>query len=146
MIINIWPLNEVGMLFKSERQKNIEGVDTIIGPTVSVEGNFKGDGNIIVEGEVKGNLKTKGYLKATESSNIIANITAGSAEIAGQLIGNAKIKENLDIKESALIQGDIETGMITVAYGAVINGNLKMKGGAVEKASEVIGEAGEEKK
>ena len=94
----------------------------------------------------KGNLKTKGNLKATESSNIIANITAGSAEIAGQLIGNAKIKENLDIKESALIQGDIETGMITVAYGAVINGNLKMKGGAVEKASEVIGEAGEEKK
>jgi len=142
VLIDIWPLNEVNMLFQSEHQKSAEGVDTIIGPTVSVEGNFKGEGNIIVEGEVKGSLKTKGYLKATESSNIMANITAGSAEIAGQLVGNVKIKDNLDIKENAVVQGDIETGMITVAYGAVVNGNLKMKGGAQEKTGEAVAEEG----
>ena len=113
-------------MFK-QQEEYTEGVDTIIGPSVSVEGNFKGDGNIIIEGEVKGNLKTKGYLKATESSNILANINAGSAEIAGQLVGNVKVKDNLEIKENAILQGDIETGAISIAHGAVVNGNLKMK-------------------
>jgi len=114
-------------MFKNEPKDPTLGVDTIIGPTVSVEGNFKGDGNIIVEGEVKGTMKTKGYLKATESSVVIANINAGSAEVAGQLTGNIKVRDNLDIKEKAVITGDIEAGSIAVAYGAIINGNLKMK-------------------
>jgi len=114
-------------MFKGEQQNNPESVDTIIGPSVSVEGDFKGEGNIIIEGEVKGSLKTKGFLKATESSVVLANISAGSAELAGQVIGNIKVKENLIIKESAQIQGDIDADNISVASGAIINGNLKMK-------------------
>jgi cytoskeletal protein CcmA (bactofilin family) len=114
-------------MFKNDIKDSTLSVDTIIGPTVSVEGNFKGDGNIIVEGEVKGTLKTKGYLKATESSIITANINVGSAEIAGQLAGNIKVRDNLDIKEKAVITGDIETGMLSINYGAIVNGNLKMK-------------------
>jgi len=101
--------------------------DTIIGPSVSVEGNFKGSGNIIVEGEVKGALKTKGFIKANKNSNIIANITAADAEIAGQVVGNLTIKNNLQITENAIVQGDIETATISIAYGAIVNGNLKMK-------------------
>ncbi len=115
-------------MFKSDNNNNLEqGVDTIIGPSVNVEGNFKGNGNIIVEGEVKGSLKTKGFIKASKDSNVIANISAGSAEIAGQVVGNIKVKDNLEIKETAVIQGDIETTTLSIAYGAVINGNIKMK-------------------
>lgn len=113
-------------------------IDTIIGPSVSVEGNFKGEGNIVVEGEVKGNLKTKGYLKASESSVIVANITAGDAEIAGQLVGNIKVRGILDVKMTAAIQGDIEAQAISVANGAIINGNIKMKSTQGEK--EMTGE------
>ncbi|KKQ76128.1 MAG: hypothetical protein UV02_C0056G0013 [Candidatus Kuenenbacteria bacterium GW2011_GWA2_42_15] len=119
------------------KNQNLENesssVDTIIGPSVSVEGNFKGDGNIIIEGEVKGSLKTKGYLKASETSVIAASIVAGDAEIAGQLTGNIKVKGALEIKNTAIIQGDLEAQAITVAHGAVINGNLKMKAEVTEK-------------
>ncbi len=124
-------------MFKIAPKETFEGVDTIIGPTVSVEGNFKGDGNIIVEGEVKGTMKTKGYLKATETSTIIANINAGSAEVAGQLAGNIKVRDNLDIKEKAVITGDIEAGTIAIAYGAIINGNIKMKNDRLTGKEEV---------
>lgn len=111
------------------------GVDTIVGPSVSVEGNFKGDGNIIIEGEVRGSLKTKGYLKASGSSVIVANVVAADAEIAGQLSGNIKIKNTLDVKATAVIQGDIEAAVINVAGGAIINGNLKMKSETGEKSN-----------
>lgn len=117
-------------MFKNNQlvsENNEITVDTIIGPSVSVEGDFKGDGNIIVEGEVRGNLKTKGFLRAAKSSVIFANISAQNAEISGQITGNIKIKENLDIKETAIIQGDIETKSLTVALGSIINGQLKMR-------------------
>ncbi|HOZ36906.1 MAG TPA: polymer-forming cytoskeletal protein [bacterium] len=124
------------MFGKNQNMENDgTGVDTIVGPSVSVEGNFKGDGNIIVEGEVRGSLKTKGYLKASESSVIVANIVAADADIAGQLTGNIKVKNSLDIKATAVIQGDIEAMIINVAGGAIINGNLKMKSGTEEKNS-----------
>lgn len=114
-------------MFKHNEEEINESVDTIIGPSVSVEGNFTGNGNIIVEGEVKGSLKTKGYIKASETSTIVANIQAGNAEIAGRAQGNIKIKETLDIKETAVIDGDIDVGSVSVAMGAMINGNIKMK-------------------
>ncbi len=117
------------------KNKNIEDsqkqpADTIIGPSVNVEGNFKGNGNIIVEGEIKGSLKTKGFIKATENSVITANISAGGAEISGRVVGNIKIKDGLEIKETAVVQGDIETSSLSIAKGAIINGNIKMKNGA----------------
>lgn len=122
------------------KNQNLEnegsGVDTIIGPSVSVEGNFKGEGNIVIEGEVKGSLKTKGYLKASETSVIAANIVAGDAEIAGHLTGNIKVKGDLEIKNTAIVQGDIEAQAISVAHGAIINGNLKMKTEAMEKVAD----------
>ena len=136
-------------MFKREEIKPEEGVDTIIGPSVNVEGNFKGDGNIIVEGEVKGSLKTKGFIRITANANILASINAGSAEVSGQVTGNLKIREHLDIKESAVITGDIEAKTISIAFGAIVNGNLKMKNdkaGAMEEAAAINNNGEEEKK
>ncbi|MFH1890707.1 MAG: polymer-forming cytoskeletal protein [Candidatus Kuenenbacteria bacterium] len=132
-------------MFKEKKNDTVEGVDTIIGPSVSVEGNFKGDGNIIVEGELKGSLKTKGFLRASESSVVVANISVGSAEVSGQVSGNIKVKDNLDIKETAIVDGDIETTTISVAYGAVLNGNIKMKSDKLPKKEGAVEEAIEEK-
>jgi cytoskeletal protein CcmA (bactofilin family) len=130
------------MFGKNENQEsnNISSVDTIIGPSVSVEGNFKGEGNIIIEGEVNGSLKTKGYLKASESSIIVASVTASEAEIAGRVSGNIKIRGGLEIKATAIIQGDIEAQSISVAPGAIINGNLKMKTEVGGVSQETAGE------
>ena len=131
------------MFGKNENQENgnASSVDTIIGPSVSVEGNFKGEGNIIIEGEVNGSLKTKGYLKASESSVIVASVTASEAEVAGRIAGNLKIRGGLDIKATAVIQGDIEAQTISVAPGAIINGNIKMKtevSGVSQEATEEV--------
>ncbi len=114
-------------MFKKQDNETKDTVDTIIGPSVSVEGDFKGEGNIVVEGEVRGSLKTKGYLKVVENANILAGVNASNAEVAGRIVGNVKIKDHLDIKQSAVIEGDVETKTISIAYGAIVNGNLKMK-------------------
>lgn len=103
-----------------------DGVETIVGPSLKVKGNFKGKGNIIVEGEVDGNLKTEGYVYIGDKAQITANIEAKTARIGGIVTGNVKIKEHLDIVKSAHINGDIECKSLSVEKGAQLNGKCSM--------------------
>lgn len=112
-------------------QKNDNGgqtMDTVIGSSIKVEGNFVGQGNIIVEGEVKGDLKTSQNLEAGSESKIIANIEAANALIAGEVDGKIKIKEHLELTSTAKVNGDIEAAVLIVASGAAINGYCKIGG------------------
>lgn len=97
-------------------------VDTVVGASVIVEGDFASQGNIIVKGIVSGNVKTSGHLTVERGAKILANIKAVSAEISGEVRGNVKVQDTLELKESAKILGDIEAGILMVAAGAGISG------------------------
>jgi len=107
-------------------KENFKDVETIIGPSVKVEGEFKADGNVIIEGQVIGGFKTKKNLRAGEGSKIKANIEADNAWIAGEVKGNLIIKNHLELSPNAKIKGDVEVQILTMETGAQINGNLKM--------------------
>ena len=42
--------------------KDLKEIETIIGPSVKVKGDFHGSGNIVVEGIVEGSLKSDSTL------------------------------------------------------------------------------------
>lgn len=115
-------------------QKNENGgqsMDTVIGSSIKVEGNFVGQGNIIVEGEIKGDLKTSQNIEAGSESKIIANIEAANALIAGEVEGKIRIEEHLELTSTAKIAGDIEAGVLIVASGAMIDGYCKIGRGEI---------------
>ena len=105
---------------------SVKEAETIIGPSVKVKGNFHGEGNIIIEGEVEGNVKTSQSLLIGNKAKITANIEAGEAKIGGEIVGNVKVDGYVDITSSAKILGDIEAGDISIERGAQINGRLTM--------------------
>ena len=111
-------------MFKQEPSD--KEVETIIGPTVKVDGNFVGQGNVVVEGVVKGSLKTKKNLKVGPEAKIMANVMANSALVAGEIKGNIKVDDALEIKSTARVSGDIEAKSLSVEKGAVINGKCSM--------------------
>lgn len=108
-------------MFKKELISADE-VETIIGPSVQVEGNFNAAGDVIVEGTLSGTLKTEKNLKVGEGAKIYANVQAGSAFVAGEIHGNIKIRESLELTASAKIFGDIKTKALAIATGAVFFG------------------------
>ncbi len=114
------------MFKQTEEKANFKEVETIIGPSVKVKGNFNGQGNIIVEGELEGSLKTKGNIFIGNKAKITASIEAKEAKIGGQVNGNLKIKGYLEIMAAAKITGDIECAEISIERDAIFNGKCTM--------------------
>ncbi len=103
-----------------------EGVETIIGPSVKIEGNFACQGGIVIEGEVKGMISTAGFLEIGDHASVTADVSAREAKIAGELKGNLKVEGDLELTASAKIIGDIEAGSLSVARGALIKGKCSI--------------------
>ncbi|MBU0661494.1 polymer-forming cytoskeletal protein [Patescibacteria group bacterium] len=107
-------------------------VETVVGPSVNVEGDFASEGNIIVKGSVSGSVTTSRQLVVEEGAKILANVKAGFAIISGQVKGNLKIEDQLELTETAQISGDITCKTFAVAPGALIQGKISMNGIDIE--------------
>lgn len=105
-----------------------DGIETIIGPSVKIEGNFMCQGGIIIEGEVKGTVKTASYLEIGEKATVVADVAAKDAKISGELRGNIKIEGFFEVTSSAKLFGDIEAAYVSIARGAVVKGKCSILG------------------
>ncbi|MBU1164602.1 polymer-forming cytoskeletal protein [Patescibacteria group bacterium] len=110
-------------IFKDEEKEfKKDDIETIIGPSVKVEGDFVANGDVVVEGIVSGNLKTEANLKIGPQAKIFANVRAGTAQISGEVQGNVKVSDRLELHSTARVFGDIKTKILVVAEGASIDG------------------------
>jgi cytoskeletal protein CcmA (bactofilin family) len=114
------------MFSKKTEEGNFNEVETIIGQSVKVKGNFQGEGNIVVEGIIEGGLKTTGNVLVGEQAKISANIEANEARIGGEVLGNIKVKNLLEIEATAKINGDVECSLLSIERGAIVNGKFLM--------------------
>ena len=112
------------MFNKETKIEKFKDAETIIGNSIKVKGNFHGQGNIIVEGNLEGSLRTEANLFIGEKAKIVANIEAVDAIINGDIKGNLKIHQYLVIGAKAKITGDINYSEISIEKGAIINGQL----------------------
>jgi len=124
-------------MFKKEEGDSIE---TVIGPSVRVEGNFVANGDVVVEGIVSGSIKTEKNLRIGPNAKVFAKISAANALIAGEVQGNIRVKESLELTNSAKIFGDVKTNVLSVASGAILHGKCSAgsdKKSKFEKLDEV---------
>ncbi len=119
------PFVDDDMLLNNERTDEVE---TVVGPSVNVEGDFASEGNIVVKGTVSGSVTTSRFLLVESGAKIVANVRAGSAKIAGEIKGNMKIKESLELTSTARVMGDIEAKVLVIEAGALLFGKVGMPG------------------
>lgn len=103
-------------------------VETVVGPSVHVEGDFASEGDIIVKGTVSGNVKTSRELRVEPGAKIFASVHSGSAIISGEVQGNVTTSGKLEIMATAIVAGDIKCDVLAVAAGARIHGKVQMDG------------------
>ena len=120
-------------MFKSDGSTGKQG-DTVIGSAVKVEGNFVGEGNVIVEGQLQGTLKTKHNVMVGVGAVVKANVEANDLHLAGELHGNVKATGKIVLAASAKLVGNVETSSLTVEEGATLNGKCTMANGTRTEA------------
>ena len=108
--------------------RTVDDVETVVGPSVNVEGDFASEGNIIVKGSVAGSVRTSKHLSVEQGARIMANVRAGSAQVAGEVRGNMKIKDVLELTSTARIVGDVEVKTLMIEAGALVFGKFMMPG------------------
>jgi cytoskeletal protein CcmA (bactofilin family) len=114
-------------MFKRSDEKRIEDAETIIGPSVRVDGKFSGKGNVIVQGQVSGSVRTNEDVRIDEGAVVKASVDARNCTVAGEIHGNVKVRERLDMMPTAKIYGDVEAKTVSVGAGAVLNGKCMMQ-------------------
>lgn len=109
--------------------KEYDDVQTLIGPSIEVKGDFNGEGDVVVEGRLAGTLKTKKDLRIGVGAKIEANVEAENVFIAGEITGNIKARTAVEMTEGSIVNGDIETKSLMVEKGAILNGTCMMSSG-----------------
>lgn len=117
---------------EEHKPKHHDDVETVVGPSVHVEGDFSSEGNILVKGIVSGNVKTSKLFTSERGSKVLASVKAGNAVVSGSIKGNVKVADRLELTESAQVLGDIDCSVLVVEAGALIKGKVSMKGIQIE--------------
>lgn len=107
----------------------------ILGPGTSISGDVNCDGDIRIDGNLVGNLKTKGKLVIGQTGSIKGEIFCKNADISGVMEGKITVEELLSLKSTSKLLGDIKnTDKLNIEPGAVFTGTCNMSGNISHKA------------
>ncbi len=124
------------MLGKKDKAPNQPtSVLNVLGEGTTIKGNLSSSGDVRIDGEVQGNVNTKGKCVLGTSGKIVGNIQAKSCDVSGKVEGNVHVLDLLLVKSSGKIHGDIKTSKIVLENGGEFNGSCVM-GNAVAMSSD----------
>ena len=98
----------------------------ILSDGTRIKGDIVSNGDIRIDGEMIGNLATKGKLVVGNNGRIQGEVQATNIEVSGFIKGKVTARELLNMKASAKIEGDIIAGKLAVEPGAVFTGTCSM--------------------
>lgn len=105
----------------------------IISNTTNIVGDIKSESDIRIDGNVKGNIQTKGRVVIGQSGIVIGTINCQNAEISGNVEGKIKVVDLLSLKSTSNIQGEIYSGKLSIEPGAIFTGTCSMGGDFKDK-------------
>lgn len=104
-----------------------QGVN-LIGEGTVIDGDVKANGDIRVDGHLKGDLITPSRLVIGPAGWLQGNVQCQHAEIIGQLTGDLQVNETLTLRASAKIEGNIRVNRLIIESGASFSGSCSMPG------------------
>ncbi len=121
---------------------------THIAPGSHVEGLITGPTELLVEGEVDGEIRIDAPVIVGAEGVVQGPISAQVVRIGGRVIGNVAASDRIEVAPSGSLEGDVVAPRIVIAEGAYFKGKVEMKG---EKAEETrrakgAGESGRQPK
>ena len=92
-----------------------------------ITGDIISDSNLLIEGEIIGNVSCSGKVVIGTSGKIKGNLVCVNAEVDGAMDGELTIENLLVLRTTARIKGDIQTLKLNIEEGAYFEGACVMK-------------------
>lgn len=114
---------DMGKAFEVESK-----LPNMIGPGTKIVGNIETNGDIRIDGNIEGNIASKGKVVIGSNGFVKGEIHCVNAELSGVLNGRVNVTELLSLKASSKITGEMIVGKLSIEPGAIFSGTCSMNG------------------
>jgi cytoskeletal protein CcmA (bactofilin family) len=110
------------------KQNEVETTAAInlISNGTEIIGNIISTGDIRIDGNLNGNLNTKGKVVIGASGRVKGEVVCKNLEVSGAIEGKVAVENLLNLKVSSKINGEIVTSRLSIEPGAKFTGTCKM--------------------
>lgn len=120
----------------SFKNTDLNSIINIINTGTRIVGDVNSNGDIRIDGELKGTIKTKGKVVVGKNAKISGEIICVNADVSGVVNAKISVSKLLSLKSTAQISGDIISNKLAIEPGANFTGKCSM-GESVVKESVV---------
>jgi len=114
---------------------------SVIASGMQVTGDIESDGDMRIDGTVKGNVFCRSKVVIISTGKVTGDIQAVNVDVHGMVDGNITAGELLSLKANCIINGNLITEKLQIEPNASFNGNCTMTIG--QRSSSLVNEEGE---
>ena len=97
-------------------------IKTAIGEGTIIEGKFKFESPVRIDGELTGEIVSSSMLIVGETAVIKAQIQVGSLIVYGKVVGDVVAEELISIRKDGMLEGNLRTRRIAIEDGGYFKG------------------------
>ena len=111
---------------QKEAQPARDGVISIIGPGMRVQGDCDTEGTLRIEGVVEGTVRAGKAVVIGKDGIVRGDVITQDAVIGGRVTGTVLAESRLELQASCVIEGEIKARRIKLDEGGKVNGKVQM--------------------
>lgn len=101
-------------------------IHTIVGSDVKLTGTIKDTNDIVVHGNIEGEVVSEQNVVVEENAKVKGPVTAQTVNVSGEVEGTVKAFDKLEIHPSGQVLGNIQTKDLIIHSGAQFVGKSDM--------------------
>jgi cytoskeletal protein CcmA (bactofilin family) len=111
---------------KNDQKTGRSSSTSFLGKGTHIDGVFNVEGNVRIDGRVKGEIKGDADVIIGEGSIIDANISVTNITIMGEVNGNIICSDKLEIHDTGKVVGEISADKLIIEENAFFEGKSLM--------------------
>lgn len=104
----------------------------VLGPGTRYEGDMTFEGRVRIDGHYVGRAYSEDWLELGPGGLLEGAADVANAVIAGRVQGDLRVRERLVVDSTARVVGRIDAGSLEVRPGAILEGEVRVRGRVVE--------------
>src|SRR5262249_30975664 len=98
--------------------------DARIGSGTRVRGRIAGDGELLIEGDVEGDISLRGSVTIADGASVASDVEAQNVTIHGKLEGTVSASGHVRVASGSRVRGDLRGAGVSIEEGAQYAGRL----------------------